>query len=911
MPSPPVAEGTSPISSPDPHGAVLNTTYSWQAEGLDEEKTEKTGVAALLKEVSGVQVRRGLDTRSKRFFYKIEQAMAERGRVVQIPMLMTIGFFQVMVLGFLWSMVWRPEADDPRPEARRSRYIEGFWAAWTFMSDGGTHAKVFHAEQRFVGGLITTCGIIYMATVLAFIVDMVREKMDAMRVGKGQVHEGGHTVILHWTDRTIPLILELAIANESEGGGTLVILAKESTETMQTELAMQLPKFLRRGTKIVVRYGNPAVVGDLIKVSADRAKAVIILASGQSADEADSQTLRCILSLKSMGYKMQGHMVAEVRDVDNEQLLQLVGGKIIETFVSHDVLGRLMLMSVRQLGLANIYDAMLGFEGSEFYVKEWPELVGVPFGELSERFPHAVPIGICARTGALYLNPPLERVLEDGDQVVVIAEDDDSYSPCPPEEIEVGDPPPAQTPEIVAEKLLICGWRRDIRDVLKVLDCVQPKGSQVHMMTHAVPIERRNQQLLEEGLNVADLRNISISHYAGNTSVRRRLESLPLETYSACLIFADQAYEEDAMQADSHSLATLVLIRDVQSSRQEQVTCPITCEVLDSRTHRMITKQKQLSLLSDFVQSNKFVARILAMIAEQRSIKLILDELLGPSGNSLLIVPSCWVVGDDEVCSFWQVAKRVAARNAVLIGCQEHGASKQTFLNPQNKKEEIVDWGKYDLAIVAGNRPVNGCATMGIGSMGEEGVETVEPGGEFERKISPEAGDCGRKIRNSNNGQQMRRSVTTSDAAVLLDRVSGDTEERNAADADRERFKGHMSAETAADEGCLVDGGCSAIMRLAGKFWPLMSDAEQRRFGLALEHLGHVVKSGGLLKERRRLDGASAARGQPGSDRPKVARPDDVVSTPPLVAKTVQPASPDLDHPEASPRTPLQSARGE
>ena len=51
------------------------------------------------------------------------------------------------------------------------------------------------------------------------------------------------------------------------------------------------------------------------------------------------------------------------------------------------------LMSVRQLGLVKIYDSMLGFEGNEFYVKEWPELVGLSFGELAERFPCAVPIG--------------------------------------------------------------------------------------------------------------------------------------------------------------------------------------------------------------------------------------------------------------------------------------------------------------------------------------------------------------------------------------------------------------------------------------------------------------------------------------------------------------------------------------
>jgi hypothetical protein len=33
-----------------------------------------------------------------------------------------------------------------------------------------------------------------------------------------------HTLILGWSDKTLPVIRELAIANESEGGGTAYII---------------------------------------------------------------------------------------------------------------------------------------------------------------------------------------------------------------------------------------------------------------------------------------------------------------------------------------------------------------------------------------------------------------------------------------------------------------------------------------------------------------------------------------------------------------------------------------------------------------------------------------------------------------------------------------------------------------
>ena len=66
-----------------------------------------------------------------------------------------------------------------------------------------------------------------------------------------------------------------------------------------------------------------------------------------------------------MGYPLSGHLVAEVRDIDDEPLLQLVGGKSIETVVSHNVLDRLLMMSAQQPGFAQVFDALLGFEGQD------------------------------------------------------------------------------------------------------------------------------------------------------------------------------------------------------------------------------------------------------------------------------------------------------------------------------------------------------------------------------------------------------------------------------------------------------------------------------------------------------------------------------------------------------------------
>lgn len=45
----------------------------------------------------------------------------------------------------------------------------------------------------------------------------------------------------------------------------------------------------------------------------------------------------------------------ELSDLDNEQLVKLVGGDLVETVVAHDVIGRLMIQCARQPGLAQVF----------------------------------------------------------------------------------------------------------------------------------------------------------------------------------------------------------------------------------------------------------------------------------------------------------------------------------------------------------------------------------------------------------------------------------------------------------------------------------------------------------------------------------------------------------------------------
>lgn len=57
----------------------------------------------------------------------------------------------------------------------------------------------------------------------------------------------------------------------------------------------------------------------------------------------------------------------------------------------------------------------------------------MPFEDVLISFPEAIPCGVkvASRGGKIILNPVDSYVLQEGDEVLVIAEDDDSYGPGP------------------------------------------------------------------------------------------------------------------------------------------------------------------------------------------------------------------------------------------------------------------------------------------------------------------------------------------------------------------------------------------------------------------------------------------------------------------------------------------------
>lgn len=593
------------------------------------------------------------------------------------------------------------------------------WLSWTYVADSGNHANSIGFGPKLVSVSISFGGMLIFAMMLGLVSDAISEKFDSLRKGRSEVIEKNHTLILGWSDKLGSLLNQLAIANESLGGGIVVVMAERDKEEMELDIAKM--EFDFKGTSVICRSGSPLILADLKKVSVSKARAVVVLAEDGNADQSDARALRTVLSLTGVKEGLSGHIVVELSDLDNEVLVKLVGGDLVETVVAHDVIGRLMIQCARQPGLAQIWEDILGFENCEFYIKRWPQLDGMQFEDVLISFPDAIPCGIKVASygGKIILNPDDSYILQEGDEILVIAEDDDSYAPATLPMVRRGYLPKDFNVPKSPEKILFCGWRRDMEDMIMVLDAFLAPESQLWMFND-VPENEREKKLTDGGLDFSRLENISLVHREGNAVIRRHLESLPLETFDSILILADESVEDSAMQADSRSLATLLLIRDIQAKRlpfeeamvsdiirgsfsqgswigemqQASDTSVIISEILDPRTKNLLSMSK----ISDYVLSNELVSMALAMVAEDRQINDVLEELFAEEGNEMQIRPADLYVREEEEMNFYEIILRARQRKEIVIGYRLANAER-AIINPPDKDLQRK-WSCKDVFVV-------------------------------------------------------------------------------------------------------------------------------------------------------------------------------------------------------------------
>jgi hypothetical protein len=623
------------------------------------------------------------------------------------------------------------------------RLLELMWMSFGKMgAGGGMGPNGFLWPTRAVLIASGFMKMIAFSMLVNFLGDAIDSRMEALFEGRSRVLEENFTLILGWSDKVLPLVEQIILANESEGGRPIVILADVlSKPDMDAFFFDNIEEW--QGSTCVTRGGNPINKNDLLKAAAPNAREIIVISQGFDPDEADAQSCRVCLALTgglrdhdNNPYALQGHVVVELRDIDNEPVVRLgisddarnIDGSLMTEedkdrqvlpLVGANMIGRLMVQCSLEPGLAAVFAHILAFAGNEFYFSEWPELVGKRFADTCFMFEDAICLGIRYKTaheredGSLTymgLNPPGTDLIEEGDKLIFIAEDDDTYAPGELKLTSCGPPPSIEPPPRPPTKTLLIGWRRDMQDMIFEVDKWVSEGSKLAILAEAPSVQERYEELKSQDCDPAeDLSNVCLEMMVGNPIIRADLVATELKEYDAVLVLTEEREGIPGLSSDSRSMVTMLLVRDEQNRylMEEKIKkLPVMiAEILDPRTAQLL----ELASADDSMVSNEFVSMALAQMAMEKDIRLLVDDLFNPEGNEMHIKGVHLFAQAGESLSFWEIMNRARQRVEIALGFElsvtnadklRDGVNEgELILNPPNKSQKIT-WMPNDRIIV-------------------------------------------------------------------------------------------------------------------------------------------------------------------------------------------------------------------
>jgi len=444
---------------------------------------------------------------------------------------------------------------------------------------------------------------------------------------------------------------------------------------------------------------------------------------------------------------IRSHVVLELQDVDNADVAMLgcvaplVPEDTIVPVVSHDIVGKLMVQCSREAPhLSKCFGALLCFDGSECYFSEWDAgeghhddgLTGKTFGDALYCFAEAAVFGIRfadpsnaeakkinPKERPVMLNPPRDYVLQLGDKVLVLAEDNDTYEYGPSNHPLKTPVPPWVQPPPDPEKVLLCGWRRDFDDLLTELDQWLAPGSSLTLFNGFE--EKEMKRTLAQG-GMAPPTNITeICYVTGDPCSaiqigrlgpaklegeaeddRLHASKYRIEEFDSIMMLSEEG-RAGGMSADSRVMVSMLVMRHISDQRVEQRSGKerlLVTEIRDPRTQSLMS----LTKASDAVVGNEIVAMILAQVSEDKDLMYVMEDLFSEEGMEMHVKDIRLFVEGNEAVTWWDLIGRCTQRNMLPIGWvryadfdTENGEAVLPLLNPDaDRKNESLVWHGSD-----------------------------------------------------------------------------------------------------------------------------------------------------------------------------------------------------------------------
>lgn len=590
---------------------------------------------------------------------------------LQVPVLILL----TCSLVALWALIWSSYTGAPLRES--------LWVALTRFFDGGTMAQDQGRVVRMLAIGITATGILVLSFLTGAFASKMGERIDDLRSGRSPVLESDHILILGF-DAKVPLMIrELARSHQR---ARVVVLSLE--EKARVEAPLRNARTVPRGrVRFIARTGDPRSELSLLRVCADRARTIVVIAPARLDDDhALRWTISTLLAIRrAVGPSFEGRLIVEARRAAHAPILALTcepevagaGAIKLDILAADDIVARVIAQSIRQGGVYFALRELLSYRGSELYLEPIPpSLIGKPFEHAHDLIEDGIATGVYRSDGGHDLAPKYNdpRPLREGDRLIVLERDRRAFTlgrslPHPPP------PAPAQPLSLLdPQKILIIGNNRTLPRLIAELDRILPHGSTVGVSCPTLPVQD-------------DRALIEATRASTHIGVQRNLidPGEPLISENPALFSADGVVilgceDEQDPDGDASALSILLRFRHSRRVHGHKIKRLVT-EVRDPAAANQVAGS-----LDDFLVSTDVVAMALAQACLESRLVPAFRELLDPDGVEIFLVPRSIYVSEGRH-SFGEVMAAARRRGEIAIGFLPHHEARHQTLPARERIE--------------------------------------------------------------------------------------------------------------------------------------------------------------------------------------------------------------------------------
>ncbi|MET4581774.1 voltage-gated potassium channel Kch [Conyzicola nivalis] len=613
----------------------------------------------------------------ERFRYWFDGVMS-KGTIAIIGLLALVTVAFIAVIAAVVAIFRLGPEGDPEMS-----FSEAMWGSLMRTLDSGTMGGDAGTGYRVLMLIVTIGGVVVVASLIGIISGAFDSKVEDLRKGRSKVLENDHTLILGWSSKVFPIVSELVVANESRKRPVVVILADRDKVEMEDELRAQLPATGK--TRIIVRSGDPMNLRDLEISNPHTARSIIILAE-EVGDDPDAIVIKTALALTNNPNRKAGdyHIVGEVQEPASMEAARLVGRHEAHWVLASDLISRITVQSCRQSGLSVVYTELLDFDGDEIYFSRQPELVGKSYFAAQLSFSDSSVIGL-VKGGAVMINPDADTVVESGDELILIAEDDSAIRVSAPAAADIAAIAPFTALTHAPERTLVLGFNAGLHAMVRELSEYVAFGSEVVVVADV------------ETPEFEQFRNMAVRFTRADATNRAVLDALEVAGFDHVIVLA---YKEtlDTQRADAKTLITLLQLRDIEE--KAGIDLNIVSEMLDDRNRELA----EVTKADDFIVSDKLISLMLSQVSENKQLTEVFETLFSSAGSEVYLRPfENYIVAGAEV-DFYTVLEAARQRGETAIGYRSAARSRSAAdaygvtINP--RKHDAIRFAAGDKIIV-------------------------------------------------------------------------------------------------------------------------------------------------------------------------------------------------------------------